>query len=413
MGKQRGKHVKSGMSRRRLFQLLGTGAVGVAGMSLAACGGDEGPGTATAVPEETETAIPTFIPTLPPVGSPVAGYGGTQRWAGRTVTVAAWGGEYEAAQQTAFFAPFEEATGATVQTRAADLGRFEEQAANGEVSFDLLTIPVEDVLLYAAQGWLQPMDFAVIDKTALFPEAAFQHGVVAAYFSTVMIYAAGTEHAPANWYSFWEVPELTPEADIPVFASRALRRSPVGTLEFALLADGVAVEELYPLDIDRALGVLERIRPFVLAWYEDGKQPAELVASGTIEMASCWNVRASHREFEDKVRLFWFNGMLSADAWTIPAASENADVAMDLINFSTRAVPSANFSRLLPYGPVNPGAFEFLPPERAELLPTAAINRGVQFVQDWAWWARHRDEAIERFETWLLNVEPATPAADG
>ena len=42
---------------------------------------------------------------------------------------------------------------------------------------------------------------------------------------------------------------------------RALRNHPIATLEAALMADGVAPDKLYPLDVDRAFKKLEEIKP--------------------------------------------------------------------------------------------------------------------------------------------------------
>ena len=99
--------------------------------------------------------------------------------------------------------------------------------------------------------------------------------------------------------------------------------------------------------------------------------------------------------------------MLSADSWVIPRDAPNADVAMDLINFATRAVPCANVARLVPYGPVNREAFALLRPERLSLLPNSDEHRAVQFVQGWNWWADNREALTARFEEWV--VEEASP----
>jgi putative spermidine/putrescine transport system substrate-binding protein len=103
--------------------------------------------------------------------------------------------------------------------------------------------------------------------------------------------------------------------------------------------------------------------------------------------------------------------MLTADAWVVPKGAPNADIAMDFINFATRAVPTANFSRLLPYGPVNREAFAYLREDRKALLPSALQNKAVQFTQNWNYWVENREELSRQFEDWLLTpVEPATPA---
>lgn len=394
---------------RRAFVHAATG--GALLLGGAACGGDDNGSAAdgTPLPEPTATPDLTPTPTQDVIATPVAGYADPNKWTGRTLTLAAWGGEYQDAQEAAFVEPFEVATGASIQLKRADIGRMKGQVDSGEVTWDLLTVPTEDVLLLAREDYLEPIDYHVVDDTALFADIVLQHGVGAAYFSTVLIYPAGTEHAPSGWAGFWDVPPLTDEEEVPVAGARSLWRGPVGNLEFALLADDVLPADLYPLDVERAFASLDRIRDHVLFWYEDRKQPVELVASGQVGMASAWNARVSQLQLTDQVRINWYGGMLSADSWVIPRGAPNADVAMDFINFATRAVPMANFVRLVPYGPVNKEAFNYLRPDRLPVLPSSPQNRAVQFTQSWVWWADNIEALGERFEDWLLTE----PERDG
>jgi putative spermidine/putrescine transport system substrate-binding protein len=302
-----------------------------------------------------------------------------------------------------------------IQIKQAELGELRSQVEDESVAWDVLTVQMEDVLGLAHGQYLEPIDYQVVDRSALFAdEIALQYGVGAAFSSTVMIYPAGSSNAPQNWTDFWDVPPLGPDEELLPAAARSLRRSPVGTLEFALLADGVTMDALYPLDVDRAFASLDRIRDHVLLWWQESKEPVELVAAGQVDMASAWYARLWQLDLINTVRVQWFGGMLSADAWVVPKGAPNADIAMDFINFATRAVPSANFARLVPYGPVNKDAFNLLRGDRASILPSAATNKAVQFVQNWNYWADNREALTERFEKWVLTkpVERASPAGD-
>lgn len=399
---------KRSLSRRRL-----TVAGSLASASLlAACSpfddDENGPPQPTDTPEPTATPEVTPTPTQIAIGSPVPGFSDPERWLGRVITVASWGGDYQDAQREAFFAPFAEATGATVQEKVADLSDLRSQVDNGNVLWDVLTVPMEDQVRLARDGYLSPLRYDVIETTSLSPDVVHEHGVGAAYFSTVLIYPPGSQAAPASWTDFWTA--LTAEDD--AFDStqyRSLQRSPVGTLEFALLADGVTIEELYPLDIDRAFASLDRIRENVLVWWQESKEPVELVAAGAVGMASAFSPRIDQLALGSEIRTLWYQGMLSADAWVVPRGTQNEDVAMDFIAFATRAIPSANFSRLVPFGPVNIDSFEYLRRDRIELLPSAPGNKAVQFVEDFEFWAINGEALTERFEAWLLETEPATP----
>jgi putative spermidine/putrescine transport system substrate-binding protein len=400
------------LSRRALLMSSIAAAAALTGCQL---GDDTDDLEATATPEPTPTPELTPTPTQAPIGSPVPGYTEPTRWTGRTLTVASWGGDYEEAQREAFYQPFEKATGATIQLRVADINDLRAQVEGNNVIWDLLTLPMEQVIELGRENLLTAIDYDVVNRTPLFEDILHPFGVGASYFSTVIIYPATTTHAPQGWADFWNAPAMEEGegVDIDPLIYRSLQRSPIGTLEFALIADGVPTDELYPLDVDRAFVSLDRLRENVIVWWQESKEPIELVSAEQAGMASAWNSRIDQLELGDMVRVQWYDGMLSADAWVVPRGSENTDVAMDFINFATRAIPSANFSRLVPYGPVNRDAFSYLRQNRLGILPSSPTNKPLQFVQDWTYWADNREEVTARFEEWLLTgPELATPEAD-
>ena len=108
----------------------------------------------------------------------------------------------------------------------------------------------------------------------------------------------------------------------------------------------------------------------------------------------------------------WHGGMLSADMWVVPKGAPNKDLAMDFVNFATRAIPSANFARLVPFGPVNTESPPLLDPDRLKEMPTAPENFSAQFVQNWAWWADNQESMTQRFEDWLLSKPQSSPEAE-
>ncbi len=279
------------------------------------------------------------------------------RWEGRTLNIAAWGGDYQNAQNEAFFKPFTAATGASIEEKVADIGGLRDQVESEDVIWDVMTVPMEQMVRLARDNVLEPMNYDVVDRSPLFPDIALEYGVGVAYFSATMIYSVDSTSIPQDWSNFWDVPAIVDGVDISPADLRCLRRYPIGTLEFALLADGVPIEELYPLDTDRAFASLDKIRDNVLVWWQESKEPAELVAADAVGVASSWNVRIPQLELTDLVRINWYQGMLSADAWIVPRGAPNQDVAFDFINYATRAIPQANFSILVPYGPVNIDSF--------------------------------------------------------
>jgi putative spermidine/putrescine transport system substrate-binding protein len=368
---------------------------------LASCGFGGGSNDPEPTPEPTPTIPATQAPLKPtqePIVSPVAGYLDPARWEGRSIVVAspALGDTLDAVTE-AFLDAFAIATGAVV--RHQELGRdgissLINQVESSEVVWDVALIPTEDVLPIAQQTYLTAIDYNVVDRNALYPELTLQHGVGARLYSTVIVYSAQVDEPPAGWSDFW---------NLGLFGgTRALRRSPVGTLEFALLADGVAQADLYPLDTARAFASLDRIRD-ATQFYEDGKSPVEFVRTGQAGLASAWSVRTALPDVVSLVKPQWVGGMLAADSWVIPRGAPNTDVAMSFVNFATRAVPTANYSRLENFGPVNQDALPLLRADIAAEMPNAPENLPLQFFENWAYWAENRESLTAQFEDWLLN----------
>lgn len=386
-----------------------TAGAGLAAGLLASCGLGDDAGEPPVTEEPVSTLPPTQAPLGPtqePIVSPVAGYLDPERWAGRSLVVAsaAIGATLEAIE-AAFLNAFATATGAVV--RHQELGRdglasVIDQVETGEVVWDVVLIPTEDVLPIAQQAFLTAIDYNVVDDADLYSELLMQHGVGARLYSTVIVYPAQLDESPDGWDDFW---------NLDLFGgTRALRRSPVGTLEFALLADGVSQDELYPLDTTRAFESLERIRS-ATQFYEDGKSPVEFVRTGQAGLASAWSVRTALPDVFSLVRPQWNGGMLGADSWVIPRGAPNTDIAMSFINFATRAVPAANYSRLQNFGPVNKGALALLRSDILAEMPNAPEHLRVQFFENWAYWAENRESLTVQFEEWLFNPL-ATPTAE-
>src|SRR5213596_900496 len=81
----------------------------------------------------------------------------------------------------------------------------------------------------------------------------------------------------------------------------------------------------------------------------------------------------------------------------------NFEGAMKFVAFCMRPDRQAHLTRLIHYGPTNQDAFQFIPAERAALLPSAPQNFEKMLLADVKWWAQHRPEVIKRFDAWILK----------
>ena len=99
---------------------------------------------------------------------------------------------------------------------------------------------------------------------------------------------------PQSWADFWNVKKFP--------GPRCLFDRSFTCLAFALLADGVPTDKLYPMDIDRAFRKMDEIKPHIKVWWQDGSQSQQLIRDGEVDMIAMWSARAVDL-IDDKVPL--------------------------------------------------------------------------------------------------------------
>lgn len=312
------------------------------------------------------------------------------------LTVASFGGAWQDAQRRAMFEPFAASSGVKVVDVEYD-GAYEavrEKGAAGE--WDVVDVEPVELLRGAAEGIYLPIDYSGIDPAALPESARHPYGVALMHYAIVLGYdtAAFSDPAaaPSAWTDFWDLERFP--------GKRALRSTPEWMLEVALLADGLPAEELYPLDLDRAFRSLAAIEDEVV-FFDDWAAPAELLAAGEVAFAVGTNGRlAGARDAGDSLDLSWSGGIVSSDYFVIPAGTENPEQAQELVRYAVGDEAQAAFPRLIDYGPVNPRAFEALPPNVRLRLPSHPDHAAESVRFDAGWWLEHEDEAHERYDAW-------------
>lgn len=317
----------------------------------------------------------------------------------RELVVASFGGSFQEAQAKAFFKPFERETGIRLRVVAYD-GSYEpirSQVRSGRVSWDV--VDVESAVL--ARGERDDLFIeippAVTEGIEMVPGSRTSYGVGADVFATVIGLRPGPEGgAPQTWSGFFDT------AKYP--GPRSLRRNPRGTLELALLADGVKPESLYPLDVSRAFGVLDRLRPDIAVWWTSGQQPIELLANGTVVATSVWSGRIfAARQAGESLHASFRQALLETEYWVVPRGSRNAALAQEFIRFTLRPDRQAEMSRLFGVAPTNLAAMDMVAPEVASLLPTTPDRLGDAVPFDPVWWANNEAQVQRRWEKWLAQ----------
>jgi putative spermidine/putrescine transport system substrate-binding protein len=236
----------------------------------------------------------------------------------------------------------------------------------------------------------------------LFEESKHEYAVGSIVFAVVNTYrtdAFPTGEHPKNWTEFFD-PDLFP-GPRTLYASSGI---PSHTLEHALMADGVAMDELYPLDVDRAFAVLDKVKPHVVKWWDSGAIPVQMLADNEVVLATAYNGRAQALIDEGvPIAIEWNGGTMNQDFWFIVKNSPNPENAQKFVQFATQGDVQGEFAKHYAYGPANALAYEYLSEERAAVLPTNPDLVAKMMFRNEDWWAENREAMVERFAEWLLE----------
>jgi len=318
-----------------------------------------------------------------------------------TLTVADPGGPYGPAYRNAFYDPFERATGikvVNVAREAEPTAQFKAMVETKAYTWDVCTLTLSARDILEKQKLLEPIELPLAQAPGLMADGLTPVWLGIDVYSTIQAFRTDRfkGKSPNSWADFWNV------TDFP--GRRSLRKNPIDTLEQALLADGVALDKLYPLDVERAFRSLDKIKPNVAVWWTSGAQSSQLIQSGEVDMIALWNARAQATvDGGAPVKIVWNQGLYSIEGWGIPKGCPRADAARRFVKFCADPKQQARFTNLLSYGPTNLDAYRDIPPARALTLPTAPENLKLMTIARESWWSVNRAAMTERFNTWILD----------
>jgi len=339
--------------------------------------------------------------------------------AGQSITVVSWGGSYGRAVNEGVNIPFTEATGIGVRVEDYNggLAQIRAQVDIGNIHWDVVDLEIADAVRGCDEGLLEPIDIEDLppapDGTPaaddFVPESQTECGVGNLYWSTVYAYddESFPGEKPATMSDFFDLEKFP--------GRRGMRRVPQVNLEFALIADGVPLDEVYatlrtPEGLDRAFAKLETIRDEVV-WWEAGAQPPQLLADGEVVMSTAYNGRIFNAQILERQPfvIVWDGQLLDMGQVGIVAGTPRLEEALRYVAFSTSAESLARIGRRISYSPTRRSGMPLVTThvvsgvDMAPHMPAGPgnVDRALRF--DWAFWVDYQDELNERFSAWLAR----------
>jgi putative spermidine/putrescine transport system substrate-binding protein len=314
----------------------------------------------------------------------------------RGLTVCSYGGEYQQAQATAYFKPFEAANpGVTVQQDSPESdAKLKAMVEAGQPTWDLVLV-ADNFGHDSDAEWLEPIDYTVIDQSQFLEGYSGKYRVGADVEATVLAYRKDKVGStqPKGLADFFNTAGFPGKRAAWKYASG-------GIFEAALVADGLPADKLYPIDVPRALKKLDTIKKDLI-WWETGAQSQQLLTSGEATLALVWVGRAVAAADSAPVVVDWTQWTTQSGMWVVPKGAPNKDLAMKAIAFFTQPAQQIALTKLLPYGPTNKNAVAGVDARYKGSLPTDHFNSRI--TVDYAWWAAHSAEVDTAFQEWLLT----------
>lgn len=324
------------------------------------------------------------------------------------LTVVSWGGAYTRSQILGFIRAYERETGVDVEVLDydGDLEEIRAQVRAWNTRWQVVDMELDSALRACREGLLEEFDPAGLppapDGTPahedFLPGALPRCGVGNVVSSLVVTWDRATTEAPQRLEDFFDLERLP--------GGRGLRRSPKGTLEWALLADGVEPARVYevlatPEGQDRAFARLDSIRSAIV-WWTSGAEAIRLLEQDRVVMSAVFNGRVQDaRARGEPLGILWDHAITFFDVWVVPKHGGDPALARDFVRFATSTQALADQARYIPYGPARRSSMALIDPQRRDLLPTAERNLETALEENPEFWAEHFDPLSQRFARWL------------
>ena len=333
------------------------------------------------------------------------------------LTVMSWGGAYTASQVEAYHKPFTAEKGIGIISVDSDnpATPIKAQVEAGNVTVDVADVEYADAIRLCDEGMLEPIDINALPAGAdgtpaaedFLAGAVTDCGVSTDIWSNVFAYDTTkiTGTVPTTAADFFDLEKFP--------GKRGLKKGPKAVLEFALIADGVPVGEVYnvlgtPEGVDRAFAKLDTIKSEVV-WWEAGSQAPQLLADGEVAMTTAYNGRIFNAAIAENkpFQIVWDGQIYENEMYVVPKGAPNKDLAMDFIRYATSTDGLRAQAQHISYGPARKSsmATELLFKDgttvMAPHLPTAPENLGNALETSADFWVDRNAELNERFNSWL------------
>jgi putative spermidine/putrescine transport system substrate-binding protein len=314
------------------------------------------------------------------------------------------GGARDDVLREVLYEPFKKDTGFEIVTATANSSKLVAMVNSGRPEIDVVDItPITIKRLEQING-VEPIPYGEFKYTNPEDIAAplrTKFSLASSTYATVIGYDvnafAGTK-APKSWAEFWDVKAFPGRRALGGLEANA------GDLEMALLADGVAMDKLYPLDLDRAFKSLTRIRPDIVKFWESGAMSTQMLTDREVVLTSIWSSRLSLAlDKGAPLAANWNQCRVEIQSYGILKGAKNMVGAKKFVDYASSADMQKRIVQKMGVVPSNDKARSAMPKwliDPATNTPWT-VSRG--FIMDADYWAQNIGTVVDRWSKWIIR----------
>jgi putative spermidine/putrescine transport system substrate-binding protein len=314
-----------------------------------------------------------------------------------------WGGSFGKAVRAGFSDPFTRQTGIEVKdVTPFSYGKVQTAMTSGNPEhYDLFWFDDEVEPFRAGKaGWLEKINYNWLPNASKVVADVKTPWGVCPYIGTYqMIYRTDTfkSKVPRSWADFWNTKDFPGPRSFGTWVG--------GVLEAALLADGVATDKLYPLDVNRAFKKLDQIKSGIRVFHDtqQTQQIHQMVDQGDVAMLLSWGGTFAEQAVAGKpVNVVYNQGFYFSPLVGIAKGTKSLKAAHDYLNtFFDPAAELVFLSGGFLDTPAAPEAYQKMPEPGKSATAGAHLKEMVHLNP--SYYVDHEAELQQRYDSWRVS----------
>ncbi|MET4262418.1 putative spermidine/putrescine transport system substrate-binding protein [Bradyrhizobium sp. S3.12.5] len=316
-----------------------------------------------------------------------------------SLTLTTYGGSQQETMAKTVVTPFTEETGIRVNfVPTPDIAKLKAQQITGNVEFDVFDTSVEVAAYASKQGFWEKLDLSGFDieDMAIPPTSDI---------ITLGVYTGGIAWDPLKYGPGKHPTNFAEYFDLKKFPGRrTFRNRPNETLEAALLADGVPPKDIYPLDVDRAFKMLDRIKPSIASWTTATPQTISLLQTGEVDFSYTYANRVkatTQQRGGTPLALSFEQNLLGADNISVPKGAPNKENAIKFMTYVMRPEVQARLNSATDGVPNSKKAMSMMSAEARKWMPDLSSPNNV--LLSGPYWSDNLEAVSRRFKEWVMS----------